>query len=69
MNNILTEKELLILTQALNDLADYKDISYKQAKEILDKIKSRQENIFSVNKKYNVTKKHSVSKANECVGA
>ena len=57
MNNILTEKELLILTQALNDLADYKDISYKQAKEILDKIKSRQENIFNVNKKYNVTKK------------
>ena len=57
MNNILTKKELLILTQALNDLADYKDISYKQAKEILDKIKSRQENIFSVNKKYNVTKK------------
>ena len=57
MNNILTEKELLILTQALNDLADYKDISYKQAKEILDKIKSRQKNIFSVNKKYNVTKK------------
>ena len=57
MNNILTEKELLILTQALNDLADYKDISYKQAKEILEKIKSRQENIFSVNNKYNVTKK------------
>ena len=57
MNNILTEKELLILTQALNDLADYKDISYKHAKEILDKIKSRQKNIFSVNKKYNVTKK------------
>ena len=46
MNNILTEKELLILTQALNDLADYKDISYKQAKEILEKIKSRQGNIF-----------------------
>jgi len=57
MNNILTEKELLILTQALNDLADYKDISYKQAKEILEKIKSRQENIFSVSNKYNVTKK------------
>jgi len=56
MNNILTEKELLILTKALNDLADYKDISYKQAKEIIDKIKSRQRNIFSVNKKYKVTK-------------
>lgn len=48
MNNILTEKELLILTQALNDLADYQDISYKQAKEIIEKIKSRQKNLFGV---------------------
>jgi len=52
MNNILTEKEILILTQALNDLADYKDITYKQSNEILEKIKSMQKNIFSVNNKY-----------------
>jgi len=54
---MLTKEEFILITQALHDLAENQDISHKQAKEILEKIKSRQKNIFSVYTKYNVTKK------------
>ena len=57
MNNLLTTEEVKIVTQALFDLAEVKDITHIDAKKILNKIKSRQENIFGVNNKYNVTKK------------
>tara|TARA_R100000951_G_scaffold67275_1_gene56781 strand:+ start:395 stop:571 length:177 start_codon:yes stop_codon:yes gene_type:complete len=55
--NILTTKEIKIVTQALFDLAEAKDITHVDANKILEKIKSRQKNIFSVNKKYNAVKK------------
>jgi len=43
---MLTKKEILLLTLALNDLAECQECTHKQAKKILEKIKARQENIF-----------------------
>ena len=43
--NILTTKEIKIVTQALFDLAEAKDITHVDANKILEKIKSRQRDI------------------------
>jgi len=39
IKTILNEKDMLILTQALHDLAEYEDITHAESKKLLSKIK------------------------------
>ena len=44
LDSFLTTEELIKIETALNDLADYEDITHKKAKELLNKIKKLNQN-------------------------
>ena len=44
LDSFLTTEDLIKIELALNDLADYEDITHKKAKELLNKIKKLNQN-------------------------
>lgn len=46
LDSFLTTEDLIKIELALNDLADYEDITHKKAKELLSKIKKLNQNVL-----------------------
>lgn len=47
LDSFLTTEDLIKIELALNDLADYEDITHKKAKELLSKIKKLNSNALA----------------------
>lgn len=54
LDSFLTTEDLIKIELALNDLADYEDITHKKAKELLNKIKKLNQNALVKDELLNV---------------